>query len=347
MDKSIQQSLLNTVNQIVNKQAECEDCKYYELAEAIETALNAFEERFSINLNEEQEDSLIEVGIRRIVENKKTTIVDLSEETVKLINKYSPEEVFKSIFESVLNEFLGFGAPIPSLQQAAMNLQKNQEKKKTNGGMDVAGAMKTAGKVVNGVKQATGAAEGAAGAAEAVGGIAEMLPAILALEANTASTTSAVSSTLAPTPSIKAGAAKASKAAKSTTTPSDDQETDDEEEQQRGEEAESTQDPFGFTYALHQQALAQVQGDPNRRNVSGYVGVPMNESEVKENPMKKHKKKVFKISFMDKGIKKKGTAVSHKGVMRIVSGKSSFKVYDEKNRDVTSLFKQQMKKDKK
>jgi len=245
MDKSIQKSLLNTVNQIVNKQAECEDCKYYELAEAIETALNAFEDRFCINLNEEQEDSLIEVGIRQLTDRYETPVVDLAEETIEIIT----------------------------------------------------------------------------------------------------STTAS----LAPTPSIKAGAAKAAKAAKPTTTPSDDQETDDDEEEQQqgGEEAESTTNPFGFSYALHQQALAQVQGDPNRRNVSGYVGGPMNESEVKENPMKKHKKKVFKISFMDKGMKKKGTAVSHKGVMRIVSGKSSFKVYDEKNRDVTSMFKQQMKKDKK
>lgn len=261
MDKSIQQSLLNTVNQIVNKQPECEDCKYYELAEAIETALNAFEDRFSINLNEDQEDSLIEVGIRQLTENHETPVVDLTEETIEIINNYSPEEVFASI-----------------------------------------------------------------------------------LEANT--TTPATTPSLAPTPKIGA-AAKAAKAAKSQDT-SDDQETDeDEQQQQQQEDPESTTNPFGFTYALHQQALGQVQGDPSRRNVSGYIGGPINESEVKENPMKKHKKKVFKISFMDKGIKKKGTAVSHKGVMRIVSGKSNFKVYDEKNRDVTSLFKQAMKKENK
>jgi hypothetical protein len=47
---------------------------------------------------------------------------------------------------------------------------------------------------------------------------------------------------------------------------------------------------------------------------------------------------------MDKGMKKKGTAVSHKGVMRIVSGKSNFKVYDEKNHDVTSQFRSAPKK---
>jgi hypothetical protein len=46
---------------------------------------------------------------------------------------------------------------------------------------------------------------------------------------------------------------------------------------------------------------------------------------------------------MDKGVKKKGTAVSHKGVMRIVHDKTHFKVYDENNRDVTSMFKHHSK----
>lgn len=53
----------------------------------------------------------------------------------------------------------------------------------------------------------------------------------------------------------------------------------------------------------------------------------------------KKKKKVYKIIFVDKGVKKKGTAVSHKGVMRIVHGKQHFKVFDQNNRDVSSEFK--------
>jgi hypothetical protein len=248
MDKSIQQSLVNTVNQIINKQAECEDCKYYELAEAIETALNAFEDRFCINLNEDQEDSLIEVGIRQLTDRRETPVVDLAEETIEIINNYSPEEVFVSILEG--------------LSDTAAKLA----------------AAKAAGKIKD-----------------------------------------------------------------SGTGTDDEEETDSEKEQSDQTKTDQTLDPYSLPYQLHQQALQQVQGDPNRRNVSGYLS----ESEVKENPLKKHKKKVFKISFMDKGMKKKGTAVSHKGVMRIVSGKSSFKVYDEKNRDVTSLFKQGMKKQKK
>ena len=258
MDKAIQQSLLNTVNQIVNKQEECKDYRYYELAESIETALNAFEQRFSITLNEEQEDSLIQVGINQLTNTEEISRIDLTEDTIELINKYSPEQVFASILEN--------------LATTAMTTAK------------------------------LGAAK--------------------------------IKAKLAKTPDTESAE------------PSADQESED-EQQQGSEEAESTTNPFGFSYSLHQQALAQVQGDPNRKNVSAYLGAPLNEAEVKENPMKKHKKKVFKISFMDKGIKKKGTVVSQKGVMRIISGKTSFKVYDEKNRDVTSLFKQQMKKHKK
>jgi len=82
---------------------------------------------------------------------------------------------------------------------------------------------------------------------------------------------------------------------------------------------------------MTQQGIANVTADPNTRTINRYMS-------EENTPLKKHKKKVYKITFMDKGIKKKGTAVSHKGVMRIVSGKKHFKVYDERNRDVTSQF---------
>ena len=265
MDKSTQQSLLNTVNQIVNKQAECEDCKYHELAEAIETALNVFEERFSINLTEEQEDCLIDAGIQQLSENKQISTVDLSEQTIELINKYSPEQVFVSILEDIAN------VPNPSNAKFA-------------------GAKATAPKLAKNPTQRT--------------------------DQNN----------------------KPASEDDSEETTADYGKVDDQEQ------PESTLNPFGIAYQMHQQALSQVQVDPNTRTFNKYIG---ESAETKQNPLKKHKKKVFKISFMDKGIKKKGTAVSHKGVMRIVSGKSSFKVYDEKNRDVTSLFKQAMKKDKK
>ena len=86
----------------------------------------------------------------------------------------------------------------------------------------------------------------------------------------------------------------------------------------------TTTDPYGIQMMTQQRAEQEVTA--------------LRESIVK------HKKKLFKITFTDKGMKKKGTAVSHKGVMRIVSGKSNFKVYDEKNHDVTSQFRGAPKK---
>jgi hypothetical protein len=235
MDNSIQQSLLSTVNQIVNNQVECEDCQYYELAEAIELALNNFETRFSINLTEQQEDSLIGIGINQLMNTQSTSNIDLSEQTIELINKYTPEEVFASIVEGIAS--------------------------------GIASAAKTGMKFV--------------------------------------------------------GAKVAAKLSK-TKSSGEEEESQQNDDDQRG--AESTQDPYSLPYQIHMAALANTQADPNRRNVTSYLS----ESEVKQNPIKKHKKKLFKITFMDKGMKKRGTAVSHKGVMRIISGKSNFKVYDEK-----------------
>jgi hypothetical protein len=88
------------------------------------------------------------------------------------------------------------------------------------------------------------------------------------------------------------------------------------------------------------QAIAQ-QNLYGGRSASGSI------QEEIEGDLKKHKKKLFKISFVDKGVKKRGTAVSHKGVMRIIHGKVHYKVYDEHNKDVTSQFKVAMKHDKK
>ena len=94
-----------------------------------------------------------------------------------------------------------------------------------------------------------------------------------------------------------------------------------------GAEGETTSNPYALAGQLTAASMAEVGAQRS-----------MQESIVT------HKKKLFKITFMDKGMKKKGTAVSHKGVMRIVSGKSNFKVYDEKNHDVTSQFRTAPKK---
>jgi hypothetical protein len=92
-----------------------------------------------------------------------------------------------------------------------------------------------------------------------------------------------------------------------------------------------------------QERVVIVDPRTGRQSIYGRENI---REDVDTKPIKK-KKKVFKIIFIDKGVKKKGTAVSHKGVMRIVSGKSSFKVFDEKNNDVTSQFKHGKKHTKK
>lgn len=109
------------------------------------------------------------------------------------------------------------------------------------------------------------------------------------------------------------------------------------EEFLRKREAQAQSDT-GSMYSTASQMIsntqAQVEADPNEKYFKGYVSEQVQS-------LKKHKKKVFRISFIDKnGVKKKGTAVSHKGVMRIVHDKKTFKVYDQNNRDVTAQFKQ-------
>lgn len=110
---------------------------------------------------------------------------------------------------------------------------------------------------------------------------------------------------------------------------------DEDEDDPLSERQKDTVDPYGYYGAQINMQQQMAGADPASLYYGGYV------SEEKSLTLssKKHKKKVFKITFMDKGVKKRGTAVSHKGVMRIVSGKSTFKVYDENNRDVTTQFK--------
>lgn len=117
--------------------------------------------------------------------------------------------------------------------------------------------------------------------------------------------------------------------------------TGDSQAQERRErisgDGQETANPYSTYGMMSQEALARISDDSDLR-YQGYM------SEAVADPKKKHKKKVFKITFMDKGVKRRGTAVSHKGVMRIVSGKTWFKVYDENNRDVTTQFKSGGKK---
>lgn len=255
MDTLKQKSILDAVNKIVNPQPVQEPKDLVtELAETIELAMNEFESRFQFQLDEEQETILTDLAVEFVDNPEQAETIDLNEDTDSIMEKYSPQQVFLSIFED-----LGGGLFARFLAaQAAQQLGGRRKKRMA------------------------------------------------------------------------------------------DDDEGGEEDPQAGQPLSPSQDPtstanyFSQNSQLHQQAMQQVQVDPNSRQINRYVN-----EEVNQNQLKKHKKKVFKITFMDKGVKKKGTAVSHKGVMRIVSGKSHFKVYDERNRDVTSEFKGHGKKDKK
>lgn len=259
MDTLKQKSILDAVNKIVNPQPVQEPKDLVtELAETIELAMNQFESRFQFQLDEEQETILTDLAVEFIENPEQAEIIDLNEDTDAIMEKYSPQQVFLSIFEDIGNQ--GYFARFVAAQQ-----QQNSGGRRRRRMADD----------------------------ENAGG-------------------------------------------------------DDQSDDQSGQSLPPSADPtstanyFSQNAQLHQQAMQQVQADPNARNINRYVN-----EEATQNQLKKHKKKVYKITFMDKGIKKKGTAVSHKGVMRIVSGKSHFKVYDERNRDVTSEFKSHGKKDKK
>lgn len=256
MDTLKQKSILDAVNKIVNPQPVQEPKDLVtELAETIELAMNQFESRFQFQLDEEQETILTDLAVEFVENPDRSEIIDLNEDTDAIMEKYSPQQVFLSIFEDIGN-LQGYFARFIAAQQQQGNAGRRRRRM------------------------------------------------------------------------------------------ADDE--DAEEVDQSGQPLPPSQDPtstanyFSQNAQLHQQAMQQVQVDPNSRQINRYVN-----EEVNQNQLKKHKKKVFKITFMDKGVKKKGTAVSHKGVMRIVSGKSHFKVYDERNRDVTSEFKAHGKKDKK
>lgn len=259
MDTLKQKSILDAVNKIVNPQPVQEPKDLVtELAETIELAMNEFESRFQFQLDEEQETILTDLAVEFVDNPEQAETIDLNENTDSIMEKYSPQQVFLSIFEDIGNQ--GWFARFVASQAQAARQSGRRSKRR----------------------------------------------------------------------------------------PDDDEGGEEDQADQAGQPLPPSQDPtstanyFSQNAQLHQQAMQQVQVDPNSRQINRYVN-----EEATQNQLKKHKKKVYKITFMDKGIKKKGTAVSHKGVMRIVSGKSHFKVYDERNRDVTSEFKSHGKKDKK
>ena len=291
MNNSKQRSLLEAVNSIVNKPSN--DALYAQITEAICYSLQAFEDKMGVELTEEQEKLLTQIGFDQCMNRPAIKQIDLSEDVHTLINENSPEEVFSCIMEEVLLELAPLLLGLLGLGGGAA------------GGLGAvalrAGTMAAAGEV-----------------GRRVGKIGEK-----EVGENGIVKKKTLGEAAAPSPPPPPQPAPLTPKGN---TPGQQPEEEEEEEEivdpARG--GSTTTDPYGLASVVKNQSIQDVTA--------------LRESIVK------HKKKLFKITFMDKGMKKKGTAVSHKGVMRIVSGKSNFKVYDEKNHDVTSQFRGAPKK---
>lgn len=321
MDKQIQNSLLKTITNIVNKDQICEECINSELSEYFEECLNVFEQKFEIQLTEEQESQLIDVGLNYILSNKKAKTLDLNEDINVLINENSPEDVFCYIVE-----FLG--ALVGAASAASLVAKKLKEP---------SDAQKAAKKVAGGGNgqqnerdEETTDPFSATNASiqQAIQG--GMNPNSRLGSANDQSFVSEAKDN----PSYLARLIRLGKNIESSKPGKGKRRRMGTSSQ----EGESTTDPFSSLNDAIRRAQAQSE-NPNSRLGSefrDYLGESV-----------KKKKKLFKIIFVEKGVKKKGTAVSHKGVTRIIHGKQTFKVFDENNRDVTSQFKSRNKVNKK
>jgi hypothetical protein len=270
MDKAIQNSLLETVNNIVNRVQLNEEQMYHLEANytvVINEALNQFESMFNIRLDEEQVDALVELGCNHLLDGNEFKVINLNEEVDDIINENSPEEVFIYILEGAIGSMIGGS---------------------------VGSAIGTA--VLPGVGTAVGGA---------VGGIAgDMIT----------------------------GNGKKKKG------------SDEDDAAQDPNRIEGTSNVWQMGIGtLGAEGRAAVTQDPNSKYYTGYVS----EETVLRG---KKKKKVFKIIVNENGVKKKTTAVSHKGAARIVAGKKNFVVFDQNNKNITSEFhsiKSHEKKDKK
>ena len=295
MNNSKQRSLLEAVNSIVNKPSN--DALYAQITEAICYSLQEFEDKMGVELTEEQEKLLTQIGFDQCMNRPAIKQIDLSEDVHTLINENSPEEVFSCIMEEVLLEL----AP---LLLGLLGL---------GGGAAAGGAAGGLGAAA--LRAGTMAAAGEVG--RRVGKIGEKEVGENGIVKK--KTLGEAAAPPIPPPQPAPLTPKGN-------TPGQQPEEEEEEEEivNPGRGGSTTTDPYGVASIIKNQSMQDVTA--------------LRESIIK------HKKKLFKITFMDKGMKKKGTAVSHKGVMRIVSGKSNFKVYDEKNHDVTSQFRGAPKK---
>lgn len=342
MNNSKQRSLLEAVDSIVNKKNN--DALYAQITEAVCYGLQAFEDKMGVELTEEQEQLLARIGFNQCMNRPTIKQIDLSEDVHTLINENSPEEVFSCIMEELLLELV-------PLILAALGL----------GGAAAAGGAAAGGAAAGAAATTAAATIATPAAAAAVGGAAARGLGAMALRAGTRAAATAAGNEVgrrlgrlgekeeeevgengrikkktlgeAAPPSMPPPPPTTPAPLTDTTGTTDT--TDPENISKKKKKDKTTEtpnyggttttDPYGLAYSLTRDSMGMVQ------------------NQIQESIVK-HKKKLFKITFMDKGMKKKGTAVSHKGVMRIVSGKSNFKVYDEKNHDVTSQFRGAPKK---
>lgn len=285
MDKSTQNSLINTVNSIVNTQSPEIQSLQEDLAAVILHSIDVFEESFDITVTPEEREILAELSVMHFFDRGEVKQIDLTEDVQTIMEHNTPEEVFIYILENVggslggaAGQRIGSATGIP-------------------GGSYVGGA---AGSAAG--EWAQDAAANAAGGGQQ--------------------------------------------------TPPQDPETDDSGKQltpaerrklhaQQAELERTTTYQLGFLNSAIAQERAKTALDPNSLEWRGYVSPQPMAEEVMHG---KKKKKVFKVIFQKKGIKAKTTAVSHKGVARIISDKDTFKVFDEHNRDITQQFKKNSKK---
>lgn len=299
-------SMVSTIDEIVNKpnEKDIQITEHY-LSELFLNTFEKFEELFNIQLTEEQQNIFVKIGITHLADNKKAKQIDLNEEIEKIIEQNTPEDVFLSLLEWA-----------QAAATAAMV------------GLSLAGS----------------AAQSAAAARNAMPSTASPFD-VYGLQRD---------KSLAQLSGMDQSALVGSEPRP--------------EENNLGEDGARELPPPN-----HPNYIKALQGriasgrdltdlfgrrssiDPNRieniilrgkrpRPGEDRRDIKENSEQLNEFITLKKKKKVYKIIFVDKGQKKKGTAVSHKGVMRIISGKQSFKVFDEKNADVTSQFSQKHKK---
>jgi hypothetical protein len=340
MNKKDINSLLNTVNSIVNPLTENE---LEIVSNTIIESIVDFKTTFDLELTEEQIDTLSDIALDHITTGRNSKYVDLNEGVDALMDNNEPEEVFLAILESKLpikeeTRSARIGAFL-SGGQSGKKTKKKKDEDDESGVAKPAAPISTQTERVSKVLDSEHDTQNIYGRYSGFTDSEQQQHKMAGLQDLVFQ--GYLGEQTPPPPPQNSGVQSPNK------------KSNDEEEEDNNDVPTQNVDQFGqrtdtqsaynrysgMTDQAHAEHLAALQAGL----VHQTLPPGMMEEEFHTNSTKKHKKKLFKISFMDKGVKKKGTAVSHKGVMRIVHDKTHFKVYDENNRDVTSMFKHHSK----